>query len=366
MSSTWVVRLAQSDKTRPPILINVARKEGGQDLDLDLLATDGEAAFTGKGKSRVLYLFRHHSDLFPVRERSLKKLRARNYDGSDDDWNYTISSILAPQNKPGSSDLQTATLDVATSISGKESKRTLTIVLSNNVEEITQKLGTIDLHETEDTDDVDLFGWTAQAVGQRDNLQGEVTNLKEQVKTKDAVVASLQKQIGELVEAKADHEKQMLFKFALLLNEKKLKIRNMQRILSTAKADTKKLKDLKAVIGKEPGSPVRGKKRPSAGEDQEDDEETDDFETMPEDPASKDEQGPDSSVPSTASQSDADATDDDDVNVPLETSYRPPTRAIQSQVQKDEQPQKPVLRRPEPGQTAIDDDEETASEDSEL
>lgn len=320
----------------------------------------------GKVTAESWIYFNSTLTCFAVRERSLKKLRARNYDGSDDDWNCTISSILAPQNRAGSSSLRTATLDVACSISGKESKRTLTIVFSNNVEEITQKLGTIDLNETEDTDDVDLFGWTVQAVGQRDDLQGAVTSLTEQVKTKDAVVTSLQKQISELVEAKAEHEKQMLSKFALLLNEKKLKIRNMQRVLSTAKADPKKLKDLKTVLGSEPGSPVRGSKRPAADEAQDDDEETDDFETMPEDPASKDQQEPDSPVSSTPSHSDPEATDEDDVDVRVESSHGPVTRAGQSQAQKDKQPQKPVPTRLDPGQGAADDDEETASEDSEL
>ena len=55
MASTWVIRLVQDGKKKTPILIKVSRKEGGDnlDLDLDLLATDGEAAFTAKGKLRA-------------------------------------------------------------------------------------------------------------------------------------------------------------------------------------------------------------------------------------------------------------------------------------------------------------------------
>ena len=51
MASSWVVRLVQADENKIPILIKVSRKEGGHELDLDLLATDGEIAFTTKGNS---------------------------------------------------------------------------------------------------------------------------------------------------------------------------------------------------------------------------------------------------------------------------------------------------------------------------
>jgi len=102
----------------------------------------------------------------------------------------------------------------------------LSITFSNRVEDITQRLGTIDLPQTDDTDDVNLFEWALQAIEKRDGLGDEVTSLRRQIKGKDEVVASLQNQIDELVEAKAEHETQMLAKFTLLLNEKKLKIRN--------------------------------------------------------------------------------------------------------------------------------------------
>jgi hypothetical protein len=50
-AESWVVRLMQdgTDGT-PPILINVSRKEGGNESDFDLLATDGEAAYIAKGE----------------------------------------------------------------------------------------------------------------------------------------------------------------------------------------------------------------------------------------------------------------------------------------------------------------------------
>lgn len=49
MATTWVIRLPRDDSDQDPYIIKISREEDGQDLDLDLLATDGERAFTGKG-----------------------------------------------------------------------------------------------------------------------------------------------------------------------------------------------------------------------------------------------------------------------------------------------------------------------------
>ncbi|KIX94150.1 uncharacterized protein Z520_10176 [Fonsecaea multimorphosa CBS 102226] len=355
MASTWIIRLVQ-DKTNSPILIKVAHKEGGHDLDLDLLATDGEVAYTGK-----------------VRQRSLKKLRAKNYDGNDEDWTTIISSILGTKTDTSISIQRKDQLEVTCSVSGKDPKTILSIAINNRVEDITQRLGTIELPQTEDTDDVDLFGWASQAVEKRDELQEDATSLKEQIKTKDEVMASLQRQIDELVEAKAEHEKQMLSKFALLLNEKKLKIRNMQRILSTAKTDQKKLKELQAVIGNEAAGVPRRNKRPADDTAEDEDDESDSFETTAAAPIIDPEREP-SSPPSgnstpTPSERDED-TDEDNLDAPATYSNRPRTRAMdpeQGQGLNKTQDNENTTGEAQ-GTTTVEDDDndETASEADEL
>lgn len=47
---TWVLKLSQVGLPDQPILVQVSRKPGGQKLDLDLLATDGESAYRTKSK----------------------------------------------------------------------------------------------------------------------------------------------------------------------------------------------------------------------------------------------------------------------------------------------------------------------------
>ena len=309
-----------------------------------------------------------------VRQRSLKKLRAKNYDGTDDDWSSTVLSVLDPTTTSPAASQEKDNLDVTCSLSGKGPNRTLSIAFSNKVEDITQRLGTIELSETEDTDDVDLFGWASHATEQRDNAQVEVVNLRAQTKTKDDIVASLQKQIDELVEAKIEHEKQMLSKFTLLLNEKKLKIRNMQRILATANLDREKLKELEDTIGHKPATLATKNKRRVTDEAQDDDQDdSEDFETMDVDPTTNDQKEPDSpeSGGTTPSASEAQDEDVEDFNEPATYSNQP-RKGGGAPTGRGESEKRSEASMPERSQSANttkendDDDAETASEASDL
>lgn len=276
------------------------------------------------------------------------------------------------------------------SIAGKKNSHTLSIAFRNNIEGIIQRLGVIDLPETQDTDDVDLFGWTLQVIEQRDKLEEEAALQKEKAKAEQETEAKLQKQLSDLVEAKVEHEKQLLSKFSALLNEKKLKIRNMQRILQTAQVDQKKLKELESVVGTEDKPhPRHSTKRRINTEDADDDSESDGFETMGVDNAADNEdipESPDSRRSETPS-TDAGTEGEDDLDAP-----RPPSPPKTRSTDKDgeKRPSSPLppprelpfqKRTSQLGKGAVDktsasksperaavpdDDEETASEDDEL
>lgn len=49
-TESWVIRLSRVDQDNQPILVHVSKKPNGHDLDLDLLATDGESAYRAKGE----------------------------------------------------------------------------------------------------------------------------------------------------------------------------------------------------------------------------------------------------------------------------------------------------------------------------
>ena len=271
-------------------------------------------------------------------------------------------------------------------MSGKDPRSTLTISLRNKVEDITQQLGSVQLPQTEQTDDIDLFGWAIQAIDRRDELEEQAEYLQEAAKAKNGIVTNLHKQIDDLVKAKAEHEQQLLAKFTSLLNEKKLKIRNLQRVLSTAQADPKMLKELQSVNGREARSNGRRGTKRQAPEQDEQSDESEGFENMdvdavvnnPEEPVSPE------SGRSTPEPEDTD-DEDEDLDATNTAESRPRTRGTDSR-KKSPTPlpprrELPFQRRPggqkdgtteEPKKThtpptmADDGDEETASEDDEL
>jgi hypothetical protein len=55
MPESWVIKLPLATDAGGSILIHITPKDGKK-LDLDLLATDGESAFKGKGKESCDFL----------------------------------------------------------------------------------------------------------------------------------------------------------------------------------------------------------------------------------------------------------------------------------------------------------------------
>jgi hypothetical protein len=99
-------------------------------------------------------------------------------------------------------------------------------------------------------------------------------------------ITKLTAELDRLVAAKREHEDELLSKFAALLNTKKLKIRDQQRLLSHAKVNSEALGDLRAARVTTTKAPrtagaSRGSKRKAKAElvqesENEDDDATDD------------------------------------------------------------------------------------------
>ncbi|KAK5058672.1 hypothetical protein LTR84_010936 [Exophiala bonariae] len=385
MATSWVIRLPRDDSDQDPFILKISRKEDGQDLDLDLLATDNVRAFSGK-----------------VQQKRLKKLQAKNYDGTDDEWSNILSYTFISKQNSSLGATQKKNLEVICSASGrKKEPHTLSITFRYNIEGIIQRLGVIELPEIEDTSEFDIFGWTLLLLEQRDKLQEEAAAQKDKADTEQATEAKLQKQLSDLVDAKVEHEKQLLSKFCTLLNEKKLKTRNMQRVLQTAQVDQKKLRDLAPLMGDdaEGGTRHGTKRQKDDGSDAEEDDESDGFESMvvdkataeDEDEIESDAESPNShgSRRSANPGSDTASEEEDDLDDARPVSPAPPqTRSMDKAASKKghstplppprELPfqrkaaAKPTVDRKQPPKqpervaSPDDDDEETASEDDEL
>lgn len=122
-------------------------------------------------------------------------------------------------------------LECACYVGTGDKKSNLSIILRTRVEDITHKLGTIDLKHSEDVGDIDLFAWTNRVVQSRDALSAQLQQNKTDMQKRTDTINELEKQLQDLIQAKESHETQLLTKFTLLLNEKKLRIRAQQRQL---------------------------------------------------------------------------------------------------------------------------------------
>lgn len=85
--------------------------------------------------------------------------------------------------------------------------------------------------------EIELFEWAAVAARDVHDVKGELIKAKASASSHQEHAAMLQRQLDEFIQAKEESELQMLEKFRLLLNAKKLKIRDQQRLLARAKVD---------------------------------------------------------------------------------------------------------------------------------
>ena len=316
-----------------------------------------------------------------MRQRKLKDLRAPNYNGTDDEWSNILRyTLVSKQDSELPNDLKHG-LEVSANVTGNDGSRIMTITLRNRIDQITQKLGSIGLKET--TDEIQLFDWASQAVDQQTSIANEVATLRTKAEIDKATVSALQAQLADLVQAKADHEEQLISKFALLLNEKKVAIRNQQRLVGTAKVDNKKMKALqRSNDGAHKGTASRGsRKRKSDAVSEtknDDDDDSEAFVTMEVDnmrEATGDAQDSRETTPDTESGADdeeggadvqilsRDAVGDSRAKVKdAPASSPPPSRSLPFK-QKNAKGEVSKKKTPEP---ALGSDEETASEDDEL
>ncbi|RMD42030.1 hypothetical protein DV735_g3072, partial [Chaetothyriales sp. CBS 134920] len=311
MSWSHVVKLTVADATDDAVLVYVTAKNTSS-LDLDLLATDGDSAFRGK-----------------VRERSLSTLRAKNYDGSDTEWKDTLRHIFV------SKQIVTAppNVEASCSKSGEDPHAVLTITIRRRIENITQRLGVIDLRQIEDVDAVDLFGWASQLASERDQLEVSLQQEKGRSSSTHDTIASLQAQLADLVQAKQDLEQDLLSKFAALLNEKKKELRKRAHQLGSAQVTSDQLEQLDDHRAEASKTKVtRGKKR-SAAEAQTDSE-SDAFERAANTVKNKEEEEEEEAVESdhsrsTAHSSSTDTAEDDDLDQPPSSAPLQPRQQAQ-------------------------------------
>lgn len=211
LSDPKVLRLPRTDVANDFVLVNV-EPSGSDPLDLKLVATDGQSPFVAS-----------------VRQNQIQKLQASSSQIQLDHWQSILSAVLL-QSIPNDPTL--AGVEAVANVSSSQ----LTITIRNKISGITQRLGVITLDKDED-EDIQLYDWTGFAVSRADGLAHQLATFQSTVAEHQKTIDDLTAQLDDLVKAKKSHQDEMLRKFAALLNTKKLKIRDQQRLLAHSNVD---------------------------------------------------------------------------------------------------------------------------------
>ncbi|KAJ5145625.1 uncharacterized protein N7515_000189 [Penicillium bovifimosum] len=266
-----VLRFPRSDETDYFVLIHVSCT-GPAPLDLTLTATEGESPYISL-----------------VKQARLKDLRAKNYQGSNEEWLQTVSLVLGQSSAPLDGPDWATGLEASANISGSgEVNKELVITIRKRVQTITQRLGTFILKQ-DDEQAVELFEWTGLAAARADVLEQEVSSLTSRYRLAENTIHRLNEQLQELMDAKIQHENRLMANFVQVLNEKKLKIRNQQRLLASATVDATRVSQIQASISEEShGLAEKARQRKKGSHKMSDTEDSDGFEQMNIDPAKSD------------------------------------------------------------------------------
>ncbi|KAL2013427.1 hypothetical protein VTN00DRAFT_952 [Thermoascus crustaceus] len=222
-----ILRVPRSDDPAAYVLVHVL-PTGSAALDLKLIATEGESPYVGS-----------------VRQSRLENLRAKNYRGSEEEWAQILSHVLGQDSPSTSHASWSSGVEVTASIQGPaDEDKEMVIALRKRIDTITQRLGSITLRQ-DDEQAIQLFDWTGISVARADALEQQIHSLTERYRVAEDTINKLNVQLEKLTQAKSQHEDQLISRFVQLLNEKKLKIRNQQRLLASAKVDRTKVSDVK-------------------------------------------------------------------------------------------------------------------------
>ncbi|KAI1269338.1 hypothetical protein F5Y18DRAFT_95916 [Xylariaceae sp. FL1019] len=190
-------------------------------LDLKLIGSEGAAVFSHK-----------------VRHKKIDDYRNSSGHCTEEEWEQILLSTLV--NAKPVPDIE-ARAEVA------KDGTSVTLSFRKNIQGITQRLGSIRLKE-QNTDETEIspFDWCVSALQTRSKVTEELATANATIGTLEDSIKELKAHLEDLITSKAEDETILIEKFQDLLNEKKAKIRQQQRLLAAAKVDTSQL----ASVGK--------------------------------------------------------------------------------------------------------------------
>ncbi|KAL9054279.1 MAG: hypothetical protein Q9162_004237 [Coniocarpon cinnabarinum] len=167
-----------------------------------------------------------------VKPSDLKRFRAQAFHGPDTTLTDAVAWVLL--GKDPSKQAQEIALSAEAVVSVHSGKR-IELTVRRRIEGITSELCTISLPAT--NDEIQIYDWMSTSATQLADATKERRQLLSDIQDRDADLQRLRHQLSDFAEVKQSHENALLEKFRQLVNSKKLKIRDQQRLLAGAKLD---------------------------------------------------------------------------------------------------------------------------------
>ncbi|OIW27462.1 hypothetical protein CONLIGDRAFT_431423 [Coniochaeta ligniaria NRRL 30616] len=208
MKETAVLRVPRADDEDAYVLIQVI-SSGRNGLDFDLAATEGG-----------------HPYLLKLRHDKVSSKKDKKHPIAEDEWERILTEVLLDRQSDPDIEL------VAQVAEGQS----IALIVRRSISGIKQRIGTINLLCDEDQG-LDLFDWCGTALASKKAIKADLEAANAKAQELENAVKELKDQLEELIEAKKADESELLVKFRDLLNEKKVKIREQQRLLMANNAD---------------------------------------------------------------------------------------------------------------------------------
>ncbi|KAK4120813.1 hypothetical protein N657DRAFT_658176 [Parathielavia appendiculata] len=212
MVSSHIIRIPRTDEEGAFVLGEVM-PSGSKPLNVKFVATEGEEPYVVK-----------------LRHDRIGELRASSSACLPEEWERILKTLLL-----GGEPIEGIEVGAEANVG-----KSIVITVRRRVAGINQRLGSLTLNHKAD-EAIQLFDWCGAVALEREKFHETVADEKAKVADLEARITELRNQLDELTESKKAREAELLEKFCTLLNEKKVKIREQQRLLSTAQVDQSRL-----------------------------------------------------------------------------------------------------------------------------
>lgn len=208
MAGTHILRLPRTDEEKSFVLVQVT-STGSMPLDTKLIATEGDFPYAVK-----------------LRHDRVSTLKDKKIPCSEDEWETILADVLLDR-RPDPD------IEAVAHVSEQQS---ITITVRRSISGIKQRLGTLSL-KCNENEAIELFQWCGTSIAAKEQIKAELASVASKGQELESAVNQLKNQLEELIQAKQADESELLEKFRDLLNEKKVKIREQQRLLAAINTD---------------------------------------------------------------------------------------------------------------------------------